>query len=263
MSGLSLSLGLTMGAQRAAFSAEAQAYFAAMAVQPDDARKVLINNLINNLIVNGVWARLDCLFLLAATTSQAGLLNAVNPAQTATLVNAPTFTVDRGFTTNGTTSYVDTGFNPSTAGGKYTQTLAYFGIWVNAETQFAASPAGWFDGTDGVTVNPRTAADAMNGRVNEAAAITAAAPGTSALGLSAVNRLSNSNTRLTRNGVLVQSGSAASTALNNNNLYLGRSATASYAAGRFAACAIGSVNAATDLALYNALNTYFTAIGAA
>lgn len=262
MSGLSLSVGLTLGQPRTGLSPEARAYFTAAGIT-DPARQDLINTLFNGLIGDGVWARLDMLLLFANLTSGAALVNAINPAQAATLVNAPTFTTDRGFTTNGTTSYVDTGFNPATAGGKYTQTLAYFGIYVNAETQFSASPAGWFDGADGVTVNPRTAADASNGRANQAAVITVAAPGTSAIGLTAINRLSNSNVRLTRNGVLIQSGTDVSTALNSNNLYVGRSATAAYGAGRFAICAIGSLNAALDLAFYNRINTYLTAIGGA
>lgn len=48
------------------YAPEAQAYFAAMTVQPSAARKDIINTCINALIAAGVWAKLDWLSLMAA-----------------------------------------------------------------------------------------------------------------------------------------------------------------------------------------------------
>lgn len=261
MSGLSLSIGLMLAqAPVSPYSPEANAYFAAMATQPDAARKALINDLIAGLIADGVWARLDCLFLLASHTSQAGLLNAINPAQAATAVSSPTFTTDRGFSTDGAASYVDTGFNPATANGLFSQNLAYFGIWVNSEQQ--GGNAGWFDGTDGVTIGPRNVTDTIVGRINQATTISAPAPDTSSKGWTSVQRLNAASERIFRNSVAVNAGTTASTALNSNDLYLGRSSATAFSAGTFAACAIGNLNSiALNSALYARLNTYLTAIG--
>ena len=49
---------------------------------------------------------------------------------TASLVNSPTFTTDRGFTGNGSTSYLDSGYNVSTGGGVYAQDSAHMGVYV-------------------------------------------------------------------------------------------------------------------------------------
>lgn len=47
-----------------------------------------------------------------------------------TLVNAPTFTALQGFKGNGTSSYINTGFNASTMGVRYTQNSATFMVEV-------------------------------------------------------------------------------------------------------------------------------------
>lgn len=111
---------------RAGSDADAQAIFGAFTTPPDDTRKGLINAYVLALKAGGVWNSLDGLYVFAAADSQAALINWRNPGtHDATLVNAPTFTQDRGFTGNGTNSYVNSNFNPSTAGGLYVQNSAH------------------------------------------------------------------------------------------------------------------------------------------
>lgn len=103
---------------RAGFDADAQAIFGAFTTPPDDTRKGLINAYVLALKAGGVWNSLDGLYVFAAADSQAALINWRNPGtHDATLVNAPTFTQDRGFTGNGTNSYVNSNFNPLPQGG--------------------------------------------------------------------------------------------------------------------------------------------------
>ena len=93
----------------------AAAYFAAMTVQPHAARKTLIEKFIIGRKADGIWEKLDCLWLIALHTQQAGQLNAVQPgAQTLSPQNSPTFTTDRGLTCNGTNSYLRTSYTPGT-----------------------------------------------------------------------------------------------------------------------------------------------------
>jgi hypothetical protein len=111
-----------------AFSAEAIALFAEMEVQPDAARKIVIDTCIKALISSGVWSLLDVLYVFAAHTEQAALLNWKNPGTfDATSVSGTAFTEDVGFTGDASADYLETGFNPFSAGGNYTQNSASFG----------------------------------------------------------------------------------------------------------------------------------------
>src|SRR5690606_35810663 len=100
-----------------------------MTTPPTRARQLLINTTITNLIAAGLWPKLDVLYLLAAADEQAARLNWKNPGTfTCTAVNSPTFTADRGFAGDGSTSYLDTNFNISSASGRlYEQNSAHIG----------------------------------------------------------------------------------------------------------------------------------------
>jgi len=106
-----------------AFSPEADALFTRMTSQPNDARKTLINNTIMALKAAGVWDKMDCLYFMAAHDSQAAGLNWKTRIPRYDLVpqNAPTFSVDRGFTGDGVSMYLDTGFQPGVSAGMLTQ----------------------------------------------------------------------------------------------------------------------------------------------
>jgi hypothetical protein len=91
-------------------------------------RKFLVSNLIKGLKTDGVWTKLDRLWLFAAENSQSALRDLV-AASAATATSSPTFTTDRGYTGNGSSSYINSNFTPSTAGGLYAQDSACCGAW--------------------------------------------------------------------------------------------------------------------------------------
>jgi hypothetical protein len=94
---------------------------------PSDAVKLKQNTLLTSLKSTGVWAKLDVFYVFAQDGgSSFATLNWKNPAanQAGILVNAPTFTSNQGFTGNGTSSFIDTNFNPATQGVQYTQNNA-------------------------------------------------------------------------------------------------------------------------------------------
>jgi hypothetical protein len=82
---------------------------------------------INGLVSAGIWDKLDTRYLFATDVQANGLLNIVSSSYAATANGSPTFTAGRGFTgvAGSTTVYIDSGFNPSTAGGRYTQNSAH------------------------------------------------------------------------------------------------------------------------------------------
>jgi hypothetical protein len=93
---------------------------------PSASVQVKQNTLLTSMKADGVWAKLDVFYVFAQDGSaEFGTLNWKNPnANQSTLVNAPTFVSNGGFTGNGTSSYIDTNFNPATQGVQYTQNNA-------------------------------------------------------------------------------------------------------------------------------------------
>ena len=67
--------------------------------------------LINGLVTDGIWDKLDVFHIYATQDSTTAKLNLVSSSFTATANGSPTFTADRGFTgVNGSsTVYIDTG----------------------------------------------------------------------------------------------------------------------------------------------------------
>lgn len=111
----------------------AVAIIGAMSPAPNAARQSLINTTVIALKAAGLPPKIDSLQVYAAHADQPARLDWMNPSRVATAVNSPTFTVDRGFAGDGLTSYVDTNYNPVTAGVNYTLNSAMVGIRMNSD----------------------------------------------------------------------------------------------------------------------------------
>lgn len=86
----------------------------------------LVSNLIRGLKVDGVWTKINRLWLTAAQNSASAIIDLVTAASLSP-INAPTFTADQGYTGNGTSSYLNTNSNSigtqnSSAFGFYNRT---------------------------------------------------------------------------------------------------------------------------------------------
>jgi hypothetical protein len=100
-------------------------------------------------------------------------------------------------------------------------------------------------------------------RINDAANLNSGATITTSAGYTAANRSGAALRQIYKNGGSVANDTQASAALAATTIYLGRDG-ALYSTHQIAAAHIGgSLTAAEHLALYNAINTYLTAIGAA
>ena len=86
---------------------------------PSDEQKLLQNQLLIDLKDAGVWDKLDTFANFATNgSSQFALIDWKRLIQYQAVSN-PTFTTNEGFTGNGTSSYIDTNFIPSTNGVNY------------------------------------------------------------------------------------------------------------------------------------------------
>lgn len=262
MLGLSLGLGLSQrGGSIVSYSPEADALFAAMSVEPDATRKGIINTLIEGLIADGVWVKLDWLNLLAAHDAQAAQLNWITPAKTLTATNSPTFTTDRGYTGNGTNAFLDTGELPAADGNKFSQSSATMGVWCNQQ-----NATGFTYHAGQATLNFRMMVSASSSGAETYRACdatnTSARTGTTRLGHRSTVR--NGGNKLSYfDGSNVADFAVASTGVGDGNNAILRSGS-TYSADRVAAYYTGEALSGVDIAAVHArLNTYLTAIGAA
>jgi len=95
------------------------------AVSADRVR--LIDGLVKSLKDCGVWDRLDRLWVFAAENQAQALIDLVGRGR-ATAVNEPSFIADLGYAFDGSTQYIDTGFDAAAASApKYSRNSASFG----------------------------------------------------------------------------------------------------------------------------------------
>lgn len=212
--GSGLGLGLPLST-RPTYEPEALALFARMAIQPGAARKGQINALIAGLKQAGVWSRLDAFYMLAAHDAQAARLNWVADAYNLTAVNNPAFEVDRGYTGNGFNAYLDTGFNPVTAGGKFALNDAHMGVWCLTDAAEDRNDMGNLN----ARIFSRTAAGAISGRMNDVTAPSSTPLVTSATGHTLFTRDRPSGYYIVKNGINIPT-SNNSTELSSSRFYI-------------------------------------------
>lgn len=247
-----------------AYSAEATALFARMTTQPNAARKSLINAAVVALKSAGVWERMDALYFHAAHDSQAARLNWIAPQYDCVPVNSPAFTADRGYMPDGSSSYLDTQFNPATAvAPKHTQNDSSFGIRSNTDNSAAGSLAGYFDGGKGTTINPRNTSNETVWRLHQAGSdATSGAVATNSTGLFTVTRLGALVTAA-RNGATLKSSSAITSVAPASSSYrLGSISNTSYRSCQFSHAFIGSHLTPSQIADLNTIvSTYLSGVG--
>lgn len=245
------------------FTPEALALFARFSTPPTYLRRVIINQLIESLIDSGVWAKLDALYLLAANDSQAACLNWVSNQYNCTPVASPVFTANRGYQGNGTSSYLDTGFNPTTAiSPKFAQNDSHAGIW--SRTDIAMGVNDSFDAFSTTTRIVRSIA--TPGQANcRPSNMTTSTLGANAYPGHAMWARSASNLwEGYAQGVDSGGGTEASTAITNANFRLLSASAAEFGLNQLAAAHFGSNLTAGEAAImYGALRTYLIRVGAA
>lgn len=246
------------------FSTEALTLFAAMSVQPTAARKLLIDQTIRSLIAAGVWAKIDDIGFIAGHTGQAGFLKWKSLTPMAESAAGGTFTVDRGYLSNGTT-YLDTNYNPTTVAGNFTQNSAFFGMWSRTDAQSNGVALGTNPAAEARLVLRRASAttDAMDGRINDASNDQSTATVPSSIGWSVIDRPNGTTKRFFKNGAQVGTDVARnSSALLNSNILLGNNGGAILARETSVFAAGGSLTPAEHAALYGIIASYMEAVGA-
>ncbi|MBW4551048.1 MAG: hypothetical protein KME35_08055 [Aphanocapsa sp. GSE-SYN-MK-11-07L] len=232
------------------------------------ARNLAINQLIETLTTKLIWQKFDCFYVFAAPNAADSLLNWKANSFNCTPVNNPTFAIDRGYTGNTTTSYLNTNFIPTAGTNNFTRFNAGFGIY--SRTNNASGT--WADiGNSGTNISEIRArrVTGISYGVNSNNRPEAATAIPDSLGLISVSRLTEGSISAYRNGVLNDTQTSNNAlALEPNSFLIGATRNTTVApqwfSGRQIAMAfIGAgLSAQEHSDLYAAVQLYLSTIGA-
>lgn len=237
-------------------STEAQAVVDAMAVPPSDTRQVFIGRMVDALDDAGLWAKMGGLWVLAAHSSQASLIDWIHPTDadmTMVATNSPAFTVDRGWAGDGSTKYLQTTETIDNM-SPFALDSAHVGVWILDETaenngDIASSAA------TNLRLSARTASGNILSRLNDTtnSNITIA----SSIGHSHANRSAAAVSRIYRNGADVGGNTATSVTVPTVALRLAQNTR------RTSIGYMGSSLTAGEVAtLYGIFQAYLASVGA-
>ena len=240
---------------------ETTALLARLTTQPTEIQKAAINRLYYDLKQAGILAKLDGLWLGINTSRADARLNIVNSSLPLTENGTINFNTSSGWTFFGD-SWLDTGFNPSTAGGHYSKDSASFGVMV-AGADNSGVFMGAYDGANGLTMS-RTD-NILNARINNNELLTGqiSPSGTT---LFSASRLSNVTAALYSGSKVVAVSDSPSLSVINASVNIGRARAASgwYTSANICAAFIASGLTESEMfALNDAVQRYIAGFRAA
>lgn len=262
---LGLSLSLTRRGSQFSNS-ETAAIIAAMtaAGAPQTAaRSALIDAAVTTMKASGAWALLDGFYMLAASAAAAARINWKNPGTfNLTAVNSPTFTADQGYAGDGVSAYLETSFNPTTAGGNFTQDSSHAGIIVQ-DAQGAATDAVF--GNDDNIISPWRTGPQMLIRSSSTSSQGITISGAQAVHKGFSRTGAAGYTPYEDGSALAAATQASSALISRTFILLARNSASGpltpSSRRLFAAHFGGGLTAAQMLSIRNAIATYRTALG--
>ena len=252
---------------------EAEALFARMTTPPTDARKTVINTFITSLKTAGVWTKLDVLYVFAAADQQAALLNWKENNNNATAENSPSFIADSGFKSDGSSSWVNTHYNPYTDSVNFSIVSAHISVYVvtnvGAGDKFDIGGEEYSSAYSNSFINSNDGAPRIVGAICIDGYYDGYASVSSALGFSSIDR-ANGMQKYYKNGTYITSSSTAVKPIPNvdfgvcalNINFLGTISQGNYSTRRISQAAIGGALSATEETAFSAaVETYMDAVG--
>lgn len=213
---------LTLG-QGGGYDADAAILFARAGTPLTTAEKAVVSTAVIGLKSKGLWTKLDALYGFGLLTVRANaLLNWKQALYDCTEVDGGnlTFAAGVGFTGNGTSSALDTNFNPSTAvAPQHTQSSGAIGFW--SETSGQANTVEMGNATTLLQV--RTTGNVCNHRVNSGSSgsVTGISDGSGLFVSTRVGALATDNTAARDNVALTPATNpGVSAAPNNSKIYV-------------------------------------------
>lgn len=256
--GIGTAIGQFMGAP---LDASAAAVINAFTNKPNAQRQALINATILSLKAGGSWTTADVIGVPAAHDQQAATINWRNPATyTAVPVNSPTFTTDRGFAGDGSTSYVDTGFAGATAGDNFAQNTHCFAMWTDSD--LTTNSIGFGGGAERIGIVPRRTDNLIQFLSSNGATVNTVGTVTTSKGLTMINRSGGSSVQIYKDGAQFETSTAGAFSQNTTTMKLGGSNVTGTTTHRFNGYYFGgSINGTVEAAYYATMKAYYDALG--
>jgi hypothetical protein len=230
----------------------------------DGTHTTAYTDLINGLVSDGIWPKLDILHIYATQDTTTAKLNLVSSSYSATILGSGiTFTADRGYDNSSTLGWLSTGFNPATASSpQYALNSAHESLWNLTNINNSVHSAG-SGGPPYCVVSPRLSNLTITA-INDGSGLSVAS--SDGRGHFIGTRTSSVATAAYKNGSsIVSSGALSSTSIPNANLIvLGftSSGTPVGANAQGAMYSVGSGLSSGEATLfYNRLRTYMTVVG--
>lgn len=227
-------------------------------------------NLINGLVADSLWTKLDALYIFATKDTTTANLNLKSTSFGLTQTGTVTFTADQGYTGDASTGNLNTGFTPSTAGGNYALNAASFGVYALTSrttgqnyAQMGTNTVGL--GTSASDLYPWFTDNNLYGEIN-ANGGGVAAPA-NAQGMYAVTRTASNALAVYRNGSSFTTAATTSVALPDQTFFIlaahgGSNTTVGRSGDKLSAAFIGgSLNGTEAGNLSTRINAYMTALG--
>lgn len=221
---------------------------------PSAAQQTLQNTLVTDLKTAGVWDKLDALYIMANDGSREfGSLNWASPSTFAlSEVNSLTFTSNQGFRGNGTSSTLDTGINMGVDTTQFNQSTlnGSFGGW-SYNIKIDGGPALMGDNPSVNNIRGGTS-DYIFGDRNGVGTLISGLYHMNADGTNGAQFINRNQVTTSLLGSLITS--------NNTMHLLSEGGTDQFSADTISIAFVGGDLSAEASDLYNAFNTYMSAL---
>jgi hypothetical protein len=218
-----------------------------------------LTTLICGLVTDGVWSKLDALYILAQQTQADARLNLVGTSYS--LTGTATFTAYQGFSAFPGTG-LDTGFNIATATSPhFTSSNANMGAWLYDAPDGGAIEIGSAAGGGSAVLAAKYTGASYFCYISYSLVPNAMTP-PSANGFYSCDRPTSVGSNVYYNASLLGNDASGTLAFTSADITIGGSPTYVPTARTLSEVHIGaSLGSAGQLALYNRLRTYMTSVG--
>jgi hypothetical protein len=226
---------------------------------PSSGQQSKQNKLVVDLKEAGIWSKLDTFAVFAtdaedtpgSNTSDFALIDWKRLSQY-TAFNSPTFNTNGGFTGNGTSSHINTNFNPATSGLNYTQNNASRFYWVdNIST-------GIWEGITTANRNDTRGSNSAAQKINQGNSPNSFTTQLAFDGWHSINRFSSTEINIFINDQSNPNSSNSASIDSQNQLVL-RGGN-NFNASRFRLYGMGASLVSENTNFYNAVNTYLISL---
>ncbi|NMC98227.1 MAG: hypothetical protein GYA62_00700 [Bacteroidales bacterium] len=140
----------TESGQVANIDSDLTTYITGLATPLSDNQKIRLNTFVKSLktglAITNLSEYFDTLYILAGETEESALKNLAKNAHHCTAQNSPAFVQYEGYT-GANTKYLDTNYNPSSQGVRFTQNNASYGVYSRTNGDTLNTPIGHYDAT--------------------------------------------------------------------------------------------------------------------